>query len=119
MNERYRTFGVKSYSSGTFGRAISNVRNHHFVTDDVGGDEVGPAEYFFAGISACAVNMVEKIARQKEIPLQWMEVSINAMRDTEKEVQERTVYDEVNVHFELWGVEEDQATELVNTWKRD
>ena len=64
MNERYRTFQVKSYSSGTFGRAISNVRNHHFVTDDVGGDEVGPAEFFFSGISACAVNMVEKIARQ-------------------------------------------------------
>ena len=36
MNERYRSFKVKSYSSGTFGRAISNVRNHHFVTDDVG-----------------------------------------------------------------------------------
>ena len=119
MNERYRTFQVKSYSSGTFGRAISNARNHHFVTDDVGGDEVGPAEYFFSGISACAVNMVEKIARQKEIPLQWMEVSIDAMRDTEKEVQERTVYDEVNVHFELWGVDEDQANELVNAWKRD
>ena len=41
MNERYRSFKVKSYSSGTFGRAISNVRNHHFVTDDVGGDEAG------------------------------------------------------------------------------
>ena len=37
MNERYRTFQVKSYSSGTFGRAISNARNHHFVADDVGG----------------------------------------------------------------------------------
>ena len=119
MGDRYRTFKVKSYSSGTFGRAIGNVRNHHFVTDDVGGDEITPAEFFFAGIAGCAVNMVEKIARQRQIPLQWLEVSIDAMRDTHKVPQERTVYDAIQVHCELWGVDDDQAHELVEIWKRD
>ena len=119
MNERYRTFTVRSYSTGTPGRAISSARNHHFVADDPGGEEVYPAEYFFSGISACAVNMVEKLARQDRIPLHWMEVSVSAARDTEKVNLERTVYDEVSVRFEMWGIDDGQAHKLVETWKRD
>jgi hypothetical protein len=48
----------------------------HFVADDPGGDEVGAGELFLSGISACAVNMVERLANQDKIPLQWMDVSV-------------------------------------------
>ena len=72
---------VHTYSTGTLGRAICNARTHHFVSDDVGGDAVGAGELFLSGVSACAVNMVERLANQDKIPLQWMDVSIEAYRD--------------------------------------
>ena len=40
-------------------------------------------------------------------------------RDTHKVPQDRTVYDAIEVYFELWGVDDDQAHELVEIWKRD
>ena len=39
-------YKVRSYSTGTLGRAICNARAHHFVADDPGGDEVGAGELF-------------------------------------------------------------------------
>ncbi|MSQ53379.1 MAG: hypothetical protein EXR28_16025, partial [Betaproteobacteria bacterium] len=43
-------YKVSTCSSGVHGRAICNVRNHHFIADDGGGDEVGAGEYFLSGI---------------------------------------------------------------------
>ena len=34
-------YKVRTYSTGTLGRAICNARTHHFVADDAGGEEVG------------------------------------------------------------------------------
>ena len=62
MAELTLAYQVRSYSTGTRGRAICNTRNHHWVADGSGGDEVGAGELFLSGITACAVNMVEGIA---------------------------------------------------------
>ena len=118
MGELSLAYKVRSYSTGTLGRAICNARNHHFVADDSGGQEVGAGELFLSGISACAVNMVERIATQDRIPLQWMDVSVEAYRDPQKAPGERTVYDAIRVHFEMWGLNDDHAHGLVETWKR-
>jgi uncharacterized OsmC-like protein len=111
-------YKVRSYSTGTLGRAICNARTHHFVADDAGGEEVGAGELFLSGISACAVNMVERLANEGRIPLDWMDVGVEAFRDSGKAPGERTVYDAIKVNFEMWGVDDDQAHELVETWKR-
>lgn len=111
-------YRVHGYSTGTPGRAICNARNQHFVSDDVGGDAVGAAELFLSGVSACAVNMVERLARQDQIPVQWMDVSVEAYRDPNKAAGEVTVFDAIRVHFEMWGVAPEQAESLVETWKR-
>ena len=111
-------YQAKSYSTGTLGRAICNARNHHWVADDPGGDEIGAGELFFSGITACAVNMVERIANAESIPLNWMEVGIESYRDPDKAPAELTLYDAVRIHFEMWGVDDDQAHQLVETWKR-
>jgi uncharacterized OsmC-like protein len=111
-------YKVRSYSTGTLGRAICNARTHHFVADDAGGEEVGAGELFLSGISACAVNMVERLANEQLIPLQWMDVGVEAYRDPTKPPGERSVYDAIRVHFEMWGVNKDQADGLVETWKR-
>ncbi len=112
------SYKAKSYSTGTLGRAICNARNHHWVADDAGGEEIGAGEMFFSGITACAVNMVERIASAEDIRLNWMEVGIESYRDPDKAPGELTLYDAVRIHFEMWGVDDDQANELVETWKR-
>jgi len=111
-------YEVRTYSSGTHGRAICNARNHHFVSDDAGGDELGAGELFFSGVAACAVNMVERIARGENIPLDWMDVGIQAYRESEKPQGHHTVYDEIRIKVQLWGVDDDQGQYLVGLWKQ-
>jgi uncharacterized OsmC-like protein len=104
MGDLTLAYKVRSYSTGTLGRAICNARTHHFVADDAGGEEVGAGELFLSGISACAVNMVERLAKEQQIPLQWMDVGVEAYRDPAKAAGKVTVYDAIRVHFEMWGV---------------
>ena len=109
---------ARCYSTGTLGRAICNARTHHFVAEHTGGEEVSSGELFLSGISACAVNMVERVANEGGIPLDWMDVGVEAFRDYDKAPGERTIFDAIKVNFEMWGVDDDQAHELVETWKR-
>ena len=75
-------YKARSYSTGTLGRAICNARTHHFVADDAGGEELGAGEFFFSGITACAVNMVERLADTDDIALDWMNVSVESVSYT-------------------------------------
>ena len=118
MSELTLAYKVRSYSTGTLGRAICNARMHHFVADDAGGEEVGAGELFLSGITACAVNMVERLANEGDIQLDWMDVGAEAWRDPDEEPGELTVYEAIRVTFEMWGVDDDQAHQLVETWKR-
>ena len=118
MAELSLAYKVRSYSTGTLGRAICNARNHHWVADDSGGEEVGAGEFFLSGISACAVNMVERIASEDNVPLDWMDVDVEAYRDPSVVSEERTVYDEIRIHFQMWGVDDDQGHRLVEIWKQ-
>ena len=118
MSNLTLAYKVRSYSTKTLGRAICNARNHHFVADDAGGEEVGAGELFFSGIGACAVNMVERIANEETIALDWMDVGVEAYRDPDKPQGERTLYDAIRISFEMWGVDDDQAHRLVNIWER-
>ena len=111
-------YKVRSYSTGTLGRAICNSRIHHWVADDSGGEEIGAGELFLSGISACAVNMVERLAKEGQMPLDWMDVSVEAYRDPDKVLWERTVYDDIRIHFEMWGVSNAHGNQLVEMWKQ-
>ena len=84
MSELALAYKVRSYSTGTLGRAICNARTHHFVADDSGGEEVGAGELFLSGITACAVNMVERLANEGQIDLDWIDVGAEAWRDPDK-----------------------------------
>lgn len=118
MAELTLAYEVRSYSTGTHGRAICNARNHHWVADDSGGEEIGAGELFLSGISACAVNMIERIALEENIALDWMDVSVEAYRDPDKVEGERTVYDDIRVYFQMWGVSDAHGKRLVDIWTR-
>ena len=125
MQERFKVTRVRSYSSGTPGRVLCNARNHHFVVDDYAynggpGDELAAGEAFLSGISACAVTLTERLARESQMPLKWTDVTVEATRDSEAAPihENLSVYDSVHLHFQFTGLDDDQAHELVETYKR-
>ena len=93
MAELTLGYQVHSYSSGTKGRALVNARTHHWVADGGGGEAVGAGELFLSGIAACAVNMVERIAGEESIPLDWMDVNVASYRDADADHGDLTLYD--------------------------
>ena len=123
--ERFRVTKVRSYSSGTPGRSICNTRNHHFIVDEPGyvggpGEEVTSSEAFLSGIVSCAVNMLGRLSRESEMPLKWADVTIEGTRDTEAPPihEGLSVFDSVHMRFELTGLDDDQAQELVATYQQ-
>ncbi len=111
-------YAASTNSSGIEGRAICNARNNHWISDDGGGDAVYSGELFLSGISSCAVNMVERIARTDEIALQWMDVGMESWRDADAVQGDRTIYDAIRIKFEMWGVDDEDARKLVELWKK-
>ena len=118
MAELQLAYQVNSHSTGTLGRAICNARTHAYVADGSGGEMVGAGELFLSGISACAVNMVERIAHDEGVTLDWMDVTVESYKDADADHGDLSLYDGIRVHFEMWGVDDDEAHQLVDTWKR-
>lgn len=118
MSEELIIDRVRSYSSGTPGRSLNNVRRQHLVIDEPvhsggPGEAITPAESFLAGISACAVLLVENFARQREVPLSRTEVTIEATRLARAPAD----FKGLNLRFQLWGPDQAQAEELVEAYK--
>jgi len=61
MAELTLAYEARTYSSGVTGRSICNARHHHWVSENPGGEALGAGEMFCTSMSACAVNMVERI----------------------------------------------------------
>ena len=113
MADNVHTITVRSYSTGTQGRAIANSRNHHWVIDDgVPGEEIGAAEAFLSGISGCAVNLISRVAREAGAPLSWVDAVIEADRDNAADPIHA-----IRMRIELTGVDDDQAHELVAAYQ--
>ena len=112
------SYAASTNSSGIEGRAICNARTNHWVSDDGGGDAVYSGELFLSGISSCAVNMVERLARTDDMVLDWMEVSLESYRDANADHGDLTLYDAIRIKFEMWGVEDEDAINLVELWKK-
>ncbi len=117
MSELALAYEASCYSIGIPGRSVCNARDHHWVAENTGGEAVGAGEMFCASIAACAVNMVETIASKENRALDAMDVNVAMYRDFEKEQGEVSLYDDVRIRFEMWGVSEDDARFLVKTWK--
>jgi uncharacterized OsmC-like protein len=117
MAELALTYQARCYSSGTAGRSICNARSHHWVSESPGGEALGAGEMFCASMAACAVNMVERIARTEQRALDSMDVSVAVYTDKDKPAGDVSIYDAARVQFEMWGVSDDDAKFLVKTWK--
>ncbi|GBD14756.1 hypothetical protein HRbin25_00638 [bacterium HR25] len=119
MTEELIVNRVRSYSTGTPGRSLSQARNHHLVIDEPAygggpGEEITPAEAFLAGVSACGVLLLESFARQAGVPFQRAEVEIEGVRSR----TDPSLFRQVNMRFHLVGPSRAQAEELVAAYQR-
>ena len=119
-----RRYEVAARSTDVFGRVLWSCRDQHFVADGpvhngCPGEAVTPAELFLAGVAAWGVELLEVIAKGEEIQLESASVDIAGELDPSAPVREDlTVFNRVRLAFHLQGVTEDEATRLVERFKR-
>jgi uncharacterized OsmC-like protein len=108
---------VRSVSSGRVGRAVSRARGQRLALDSSTHpqpDALTNSEAFLAGISSCGVTLVELAAQDTGIPLRGMAVTIQGVRTAADPAR----FDRVTLRFEIAGVSQAQAQELVETYRR-
>ena len=115
MTEGVKIDTVRSYSSGMVGRALNSARTNHFILDSPSGpnEALTNGEAFLSGISSCGVTLIEGYAQQHSIPLRRIQVTIEGVRS----LATPNRFQAINMHFELAGVDQAQAAELVETYK--
>ena len=114
---------MTTVSTGIPGRHIWSARHNHVVIDDMAehggpGDEPGAGELFLAGITGCATMMVERLARAANAPLKRVEVSMEGVIDTQARREGPAVFESARLKFIIAGVSDQQAREMVETYKR-
>ena len=119
------TASAACYSSATPGRAIVQIRDNHLVTDDPAqpatyyqgpGQAPGSLELFLAGITSCAVLMLERIARAEGRSLGPVRAEMAATRDPQNRSQP-PVLDSAHLTFVFDGLTREEAGQLVERFK--
>jgi uncharacterized OsmC-like protein len=118
MSEELLLTSVHARNSGIAGRCIAGARNHHFVIDEPAygggpGEELTPAEVFLSGIAGCAALLVESFAHQSAYPLKRVSTKMQGIRAKSNPAD----FKQVNLSFELFGVDSKQADDLVDRFK--
>ncbi len=119
-----RRYEVDARSTDTFGRVLWSCRDQHFVADGpvhngCPGEAVTPAELFLAGVAACGVELVQVLAKAEGVGLGDVRASIDGWMDPENRVRDDVnVFNGVTLRFELTGVDEPKARDLVEGFKR-
>jgi len=107
---------IRSSSSGTVGRAVSQAREARLTLDSSTSpqaDTLTNSEAFLAGVSSCGVTLIEGHAREINVPLKRMAVTIEGTRTAARPNR----YASVTMRFEIAGVTQAQAEQLVETYK--
>jgi uncharacterized OsmC-like protein len=107
---------VQSRSSGVLGRARNTSRDASLVLDSSTRpqpDAFTNSEAFLAGVSSCGVTLIEMHAKDTGVPLQGMTATIEGVR-----VPPEPRFSRITMRFELVGVSQAQAEELVETYRK-
>ena len=119
-----RRYEVAARSTDVFGRVLWSCRDQHFVADGPVhngclGEAVTPAELFLAGVATCGVELLQVLARGESTPLESASIEVSGELDPAAPVRDDvTVFNSVRLAFRLTGVTEDEATGLVERFKR-
>jgi uncharacterized OsmC-like protein len=103
---------------------LCSARDQHWVADGPAqngcpGEAVSPAELFLAGVASCGVELVQVLARDASVPLEAVEVRIQAFQDRDAPVrQDYSTFNSVRLAFQLRGVSEQDGQALVQRFRR-
>ena len=118
-----RQYEARAASTDTFGRVLCAVRNHHFVVDGpeqngCPGEEITPAELFLSAVASCGVELIQVLAKSSDIRLQGIAVKIKGLIDRSKPVRsDVSLFNSVSLKFQMKGVTDRDAQELVEKFK--
>lgn len=118
-----RHYEATAQSTATLGRVQAQARHHHFIIDGpvqagFPGEALGPAEAFLAEVASCGVELVQALARDDKMPLDGVKVVIKGMMDRSKPVRtDVSVFNTVSLDFELAGVTQAQAENLIERFR--
>jgi uncharacterized OsmC-like protein len=107
---------IRSSSSGTIGRAVSHTRGQRLLLDSSSKpqpDAFTNSEAFLAGIASCGVTLIEMHAQETAVPVTRMDVTIEGTRTAEDPAR----FAGISMKFELAGVSQAQAEQLVETYR--
>ncbi len=113
-NDKVET--IHSSSSGQVGRAVSRVRGQELVLDSSShprDDALTNSEAFLAGISSCGVTLIEGYAQDQGISVTRMDVEIEGVRPASLPAR----FDRISMRFEIAGVSQAQAEDLVEVYR--
>ncbi len=119
-----RQYAAEAQSTDTFGRVLCTARDQHFVVDGpvqngCPGEAVTPPEAFLTGVAACGIELLQVIARELSLPIPSARVHIEGIVDRDHPVRpDVTLFNEVRLRFAISGVTREQATDLVERFKK-
>jgi uncharacterized OsmC-like protein len=119
-----RQYAAEAQSTDTFGRVLCTARDQHFVIDGPAqngcpGEAVTPPEAFLTGVAACGIELLQVIARELSLPIPSASVRIEGTVDRDHPVRpDVTLFNEVRLRFSIRGVSREQATDLVERFKK-
>jgi len=118
-----REYDIAARSTDVFGRVLCAVRDHHYIIDGpvqngCPGEEVTPVEAFLTAVAACAVELTQAIARERQVPLGALSVKIHGTLDRSRQARtDVTTLTSVGIDFTL-STDAAKAGELVEAFKK-
>ena len=119
-----RKYAAEAQSTGTFGRVLCAARDQHFVIDGpvqngCPGEAVTPPEAFLVAVASCGIELLQVIARELSLPIPSATVNIEGTVDRDHPVRpDVTLFNEVRMRFAIQGVSREQASDLVERFKK-
>lgn len=123
-SDAVRVYAAEARSTDLFGRVAVKARHQEIVIDGPAengcpGEELTPGEAFLGGVAACGVELIQVIARHREVALAGVEAKISGRFDPENPVRDDvTVFESVRLDLTLYGVGDEDAASLVRSFKR-
>ena len=114
-----REYTAEARSTSTFGRVLVSARDQHLVVDGpvqngCPGEAITPGELFLAAVASCGVELIQVIARERDIHLTNLHARISGTIDRSRPVRsDLTVFNSVHLELELAGVVDEEAAALV------
>ncbi len=119
-----RVYQTRAKSTDTFGRVLVSARDQHVIVDGpvqngCPGEAITPAELFLSGVAACGVELIQVLAKDQNVPLTSVSAAIEATQDPSNPVrQDVNLFNRVKISLDLGGVNQEQAADLVQRFKR-